>query len=89
MKDTSEQMAQKQFDIVFSKSLKERMLMSFEMIDYAALQTKRLLKKWHPHLDEQALTIAFIQFYYADVIENGKLRHLPFLELDDTQLKAT
>jgi len=38
--------------------------MQLEMMEYAMKNTKRLLRKKHPHLSKREITIEFIKTYY-------------------------
>jgi hypothetical protein len=66
MNDTPPEILKKQFEIIKSKPEGVRYAMQMEMMDYAANQTKALIRKKNPHLSEREVVIEFVKLYYKD-----------------------
>lgn len=70
MNDTSLAMHQKQLEIILSKTLEERFMMGFEMIEFVLEMLRRSVKSQDPEISDLEVKIAvFRQFYRNDFQE--------------------
>ncbi|MFH0865791.1 MAG: hypothetical protein V1904_06330 [Bacteroidota bacterium] len=68
MKDTPDHIIKKQFEIIYSKPIKERFLMTFDMIEFARKQAENNIRSKNPLINDTDLMIAvFILFYDKDL----------------------
>jgi hypothetical protein len=65
MNDTSEWARQKQREIIFAKTEEERLLMGFEMIDYAYMVVENSIKEANPGIGRGDLVAEIFKRYYA------------------------
>lgn len=66
MTDTSDFIYQKQFDIIFSKSPKERFLMGFEMIESVKRIVENSIRREKPGISNLDLRVAVFKRYYQN-----------------------
>lgn len=66
MKDTTDQILKKQFEIIYSKPLKERFLMTFDMIEFALKQAENNIRSQNPGISDIDLRIAVFNLFYKN-----------------------
>ncbi len=76
MNDTPPEILKKQIEIIQSKPEKVRLAMQLEMMEYAMNNTKKLLRKRHPHLSEREITIEFVKLYYKDDFSEEEMQKI-------------
>lgn len=76
MTDTPEYIFNKQFEIFFSKPLKERLLMNFEMTEFVREATRRRIKRNHPEYSELDIKIEMFKQFYSDYFSVQQLNSI-------------
>ncbi|MEM6265623.1 MAG: hypothetical protein AAGI38_24180 [Bacteroidota bacterium] len=66
MRDTSDKMRGKHFEIYQSKNVDEKFRMITEMMEYGVTQTLATLRNWYPKKTKAELQIEFFKLYYKD-----------------------
>ena len=66
MTDTPDFVYQKQFDIIFSKTPRERFLMGFEMMDSVRQIVENSIRKHNPTISEIDIRVAVFKRYYQN-----------------------
>lgn len=66
MTDTPDFIYQKQFDIIFSKTPKERFLMGFEMIESVKRIVENSIRREKPAISDLDLRVAVFKRYYQN-----------------------
>lgn len=64
MKDTPDYIIKKQFEIIYSKPVKERFLMTFDMIEFARKQAENKIRSKNPYISDIDLMIAVFNLFY-------------------------
>jgi hypothetical protein len=65
MNDTSEWARQKQREIIMAKTVEERMLMGFDMIDFAYMVVENSIKAANPGIGKGDLVAEIFKRYYG------------------------
>lgn len=73
MNDTSIEARKKQFEVIFSKSKEERLLMGLQMMEDVRQMVMTGIRKQNPHLSEADLKIEFIKRYYKNDLSDEYL----------------
>jgi hypothetical protein len=73
MNDTPEWARQKQREIIFAKTEEERLLMGFEMIDYAYMVVENSIREAHPGIGQGDLVAEIFKRYYAHEFSPGQV----------------
>lgn len=66
MLDTPEEIQQKQYDILMSKSMEERVLIGFATVDFARAIAESSIRQANPGISEIDLKIALLKRFYAN-----------------------
>ncbi len=66
MTDTPDFIYQKQFDIIFSKTPKERFLMGFDMIESVKRIVENSIRREKPTISDLDLRVAVFKRYYQN-----------------------
>ena len=74
MNDTSEHFAQKQFDILYAKTAKERFRMAVEMSEFGHQLVERRIRKANPGLSSSELKVQIFKEYYADSYSDDEFK---------------
>ena len=64
MNDTPDYIIKKQFEIIYSKPVKERFLMTFDMIEFARKQAENNIRSKNPLINDKDLMIAVFNLFY-------------------------
>lgn len=64
MKDTSDEMRRKQYEIIMAFPLEERVRMACEMIEFSFQMAENLIKQKNPHITEGELRIEIFKAFY-------------------------
>ena len=64
MRDTTQEMLQKQREIIFSKSSNERFMIGIDTINFGHLMVESSIKQKNPQISELDLKIAVLRRYY-------------------------
>ena len=73
MNDTSIEARKKQFEVIFSKSKEERLLMGLQMMEDVRQMVMTGIRKQNPHFSEADLKIEFIKRYYKNDLSDEYL----------------
>ncbi|OYT13419.1 MAG: hypothetical protein B6I19_05195 [Bacteroidetes bacterium 4572_114] len=66
MLDTPKNIQKKQFEILMSKSMEERLIIGLETIDFAMTIAESSIKQEHPGISETDLKIALLKRFYSN-----------------------
>lgn len=66
MQDTSEYIRKKQFEIIYAKPLKERVLMTFQLMENAINMANVRIQKQYPHFSEIDVRVQRVREFYKD-----------------------
>jgi hypothetical protein len=66
MTDTPDFIYQKQFEIIFSKPIKERFLMGFDMIESVRSMVENSIRRENPTMSALDVRIAVFKRYYVN-----------------------
>ncbi len=76
MNDTSLAMHQKQLEIILSKTLEERFMMGFEMIEFVLEMLRRSVKSRNPEISDLELKIAVFRQFYRDDFQESEMQKI-------------
>lgn len=76
MTDTPDFVYQKQFDIIFSKTPRERFLMGFEMMDSVHQIVENSIRKHNPTISEIDIRVAVFKRYYQNDFSSQELEKI-------------
>ncbi len=76
MLDTSEEMLQKQREILFSKSDNERFMIGVKTIEFGRTLVESSIKNTNPDITEIDLKIAVFRRYYTNTFSKEKLEKI-------------
>ena len=76
MTDTPDFIYQKQFDIIFSKTPKERFLMGFEMIESVKRIVENSIRRETPTISDLDLRVAVFKRYYQNDFSTVQLEKI-------------
>ena len=76
MNDTSLAMHQKQLEIMLSKTLEERLMMGFEMIEFVLEMLRRSVKSRNPEISDLELKIAVFRQFYRDDFQESEMQKI-------------
>jgi hypothetical protein len=82
MTDTPDFVYQKQFDIIFSKTPKERFQMGFDMIESVKSIVENSIRKETPAISDIDLRIAVFKRYYQNDFSSQQLETIGAAFLD-------
>ena len=66
MLDTPENIQKKQFEILMSKSMEERLIIGLETIDFAMAIAESSIKQDYPGISKTDLKIALLKRFYSN-----------------------
>jgi hypothetical protein len=66
MLDTTEEIQQKQYDIIMSKSMEERLLIGFATVDFARAIAESSIRQANPGISAADLKIAVFKRFYSN-----------------------
>lgn len=72
MNDTPDYIIKKQFEIIMSKPLRERILMTFDMIEFARKCVENRIRSMNPAISDIDLKITVFNIFYEDLPEKTK-----------------
>ncbi len=76
MLDTSNNMLQKQREIIFSKSSNERFMIGIDAISFGRTMVESSIKQKNPQINELDLKIAVLKRYYQNIIDPIELNKI-------------
>jgi hypothetical protein len=76
MKDTSDFMIQKQFDIIYSKSNQQKLAITFEMMALSYDMAYNLIKKQNPHFSHRQIIAKRFKMMYAKDFSAEELQRI-------------
>lgn len=76
MTDTPEYIYNKQFEIFYSKPLKERFLMNLELSEFVRETTRRRIKRQHPDFSEMEIKQEVFRQFYADTFTQEQMSRI-------------
>ena len=76
MRDTSPDIADKQFEIMMNKSPRQRFLMGIEMIENGIEIVEKSIKNSHPEYSAQEFKFAFIKRMYGHEYSDNQLAEI-------------
>lgn len=76
MLDTTDEMLQKQREIIFSKPASERFMIGVEVISFGRLLLENSIKQKKPDISELDLKIAVLKRYYENVFDIDELNNI-------------
>ncbi len=76
MRDTTDEMAQKQREILFNKTPEERFIIGAQMIDSGRLIVESSIKQEFPDISEIDLKIAVFKRYYKNDFSNSEIEKI-------------
>ncbi len=68
MLDTTNEMLQKQREIIFSKSSNERFMIGVDAISFGRTMVESSIKQKNPHITKLDLKIAIMKRYYENIM---------------------
>lgn len=76
MQDTTPEMRQKQFDIIFSKTEEQRLMMGLEMMEDMRKLVMRSISNENPGISETDCKIEFVKRYYRGDFTRAQLNSI-------------
>jgi len=76
MLDTTDEMIQKQREIIFAKTLNERFLIGAETITFGRIMIENSIKQAKPDISELELKIAVFKRYYENSFSKNELEKI-------------
>jgi hypothetical protein len=73
MLDTSNNMLQKQREIIFSKSSNERFMIGIDAISFGRTMVESSIKQKNPQINELDLKIAVLKRYYQNINRSNRI----------------
>ena len=76
MKDTPENIIQKQREIIHSKSPDERFMMGVEMINFGRMMVESSIRQSNPHISEIDLKVETFKRYYSQSFDPEEMNKI-------------
>jgi len=76
MKDTPENIIQKQREIIHSKSPDERFMMGVEMINFGRMMVESSIRQSNPHISEIDLKVETFKRYYSQSFDPEEMNEI-------------
>jgi len=74
MLDTTDEIIQKQREILLSKTLKERFLIGAETITFGRVLVESSIKQKNPNISELDLKVEVFKRYYSDIFSDDEIQ---------------
>jgi hypothetical protein len=76
MKDTPDEITQKQLEIFYGKSVKERFLMNLELTEFVRDMTRRRILRKFPDITENELKAKIFREFYSEDFTEDIFKHI-------------